>query len=156
MTESYTYKDEFGKINTIENIPSAEVDVVLANMRLLDSGATRIDALELWCFDHDKIGNAEADALTAKAKANGAGVRGKSSGKRKAPQRKPDYVKRAIVADLAEHVQSGVLADALASNADCHDAVSNVNVDNIERIVSFSIGGDTYTLTLAKKRKPKA
>lgn len=154
-TENYTYKDEFGEIHTVTGIPSAEVDKVYANLKSMDSKATRLEALELWCFDNDKIGNAEADALTAKAKASGTMTRNSSGKKRKAPQRKPDMVKRALINDIVAHLQSGIVDDSLASCANCSNGVDNVNIDNVERIISFSIGEDSYTLTLAKKRKPK-
>lgn len=103
------------------------------------------EAIELWMFDHDYVGNEEADALTEKAKASGAGVRAKGSTKRKAPTRKPDETKRALIAYLKECVEGAEDID-----------IDNVEVTNIERVIAFSIGDDKYELTLSKKRKPKA
>ena len=34
--------------------------------------------------------------------------------------------------------------------------VSNISIPNLERVVRFELGNDTYELTLSKKRKPKA
>lgn len=135
--ENYTFKNEQGEMITIKDIPSAEVRALSRNLNI-----SHREALELWCFDHDKIGNAEADALTAKAKASGAGMRASGDKKRKAPTRKPDDVKRALIVHFAE---------ALGA----FEGVDTVNVEKIERLITFSIGDDSYKLTLSKDRKPK-
>lgn len=133
--ENFTFKGEDGNLITVENIPSAEVDALRKSLNL----STRKEALELWCFDHDKMPNAEAEALTAKARANGAGIRNTAGKKRKAPTRKPDETKRALIKHLAE-----ALADTSADT---------IIVENVERLITFSIGDDTYKLTLSKNRK---
>ena len=82
--------------------------------------------------------------LTEKAKSNGINNAGKvSSGKRKAPTRKPDLVKRMLIEGLSKYM------------SEAYAEVKNVQVTNIERIIAFSIGDDNYELTLSKKRKPK-
>ena len=78
-------------------------------------------------------------------KSNGINNAGKvSSGKRKAPTRKPDLVKRMLIEGLSKYM------------SEAYAEVKNVQVTNIERIIAFSIGDDNYELTLSKKRKPKA
>lgn len=104
-------------------------------------GLSMPEAIDLWLFDHDLATNEEAEKLTAKAGNGGMRVQGEKK-PRKAPTRKPDEIKRALIAALGEFMAK-------------QEGVKDVNVTNIERIIAFSIGEDNYELTLAKKRKPK-
>lgn len=98
--------------------------------------------IERFLSDEGYMVNDIVKELNAKAKANGTRVT--ATGKtRKAPVRKPDEIKRAMVAALAEFVGS-------------QKEVANCEVTNIERVIAFSIGDDNYELVLQKKRKPKA
>ena len=100
------------------------------------------EAIELWLFDHDYIGNAEADALTRKAES--AGVAHDVSRKpRKAPERKPDDVKRDLVQTLFTAIER-------------YAGAAQVQITNPERMIAFSLGEDNYEITLTRKRKPKA
>jgi len=130
----YTFEYN-GKQKTIE-IDDAWLKNQKVNLKL----STK-EAIELWLFDHDYAESAEANALTQKAMGAGAGVKGERK-PRKAPERKPDEAKRAIIAGLAEYIGQ-------------YPEVRDPRVLNIERIISFSLGDDTYELTLSKKRKPK-
>lgn len=139
----YTFTADNGKEKTV-SIPD---DYIRTNKKNL--GLTTKEAIDLWLFDNDYIENAEADALTQVAlasKETGTRVGGKSS--RKAPVRKPDYTKRTLISEIKNSL------DGLALDAE--GEVSNISIPNIERVVRFELGDNTYELTLSKKRKPKA
>ena len=134
----YTFITDEGREKTV-NIP----DETLAKHRR--AGMSMREAIELFLSDEGYIVNPVVAELTAKAKANGVNNAGKtSSGKRKPPTRKPDMVKRMIIAGLSKYL------------GEAYEEVKNVEVTNIERVIAFSIGDDKYELTLSKKRKPKA
>lgn len=96
----------------------------------------------MYLSDEGYISNDVVEELNAKAKSAKVGA-GAERKQRKAPTRKPDEIKRAMIAALAEFVGS-------------QDNVENCEVTNIERIIAFSIADDNYELVLQKKRKPKA
>lgn len=106
-------------------------------------GCTQAEAIELYLSDEGFVTNDEIIEMSKKAKEAGTGAKATSTPtKRKPPVRKPDEMKRALVAALAEFLNS-------------EDHVENVNVTNIERMIAFSVGADNYELTLTKKRAPK-
>lgn len=145
----YTFTADNGKEKTV-SIPD---DYIRTNKKNL--GLTTKEAIELWLFDNDYIENAEADALTQKAKGTGTRVGGAASaGKRKAPVRKPDYTKRTLISEIKNSLE-GLVLDVEGAGSGSIE-VSNISIPNLERIVRFELGDDTYELTLSKKRKPKA
>lgn len=139
----YTFTADNGKEKTV-SIPD---DYIRTNKKNL--GLTTKEAIELWLFDNDYIENAEADALTQKAK--GTNVRVGGTSKRKAPVRKPDYTKRTLISEIKNSLE-GLALDAGSGSVE----VSNISIPNLERVVRFQLDDDTYELTLSKKRKPKA
>ena len=100
------------------------------------------EAINMWLCDHDLITNEEQEALNARAASAGRVLDNAQTKERKKPARKPDQTKR----DLIKYIY-----DFLCDN----DIAENIQIVNIERIISFNIGEDTYDLTLSKKRKPK-
>lgn len=74
------------------------------------------------------------------------------AGTRKAPtaykftprQRKPNATKGCIIAELAEFLEKN-----------SQFSIVNLQVTNKERQIAFSIGEDSFELTLVQKRKPK-
>lgn len=127
---NYTFTNKNGKEQTVD-IPEAYIHQQQASL-----GIGMMEACKLYLSDEGYVENAAIDELTAKA-----------SGKPKR-KRKEDPTKRAIISELY-----GLLA-----NGDFRieeDAVDTVDVIHPERIISFTLGDDTYTFTLAKKRKPK-
>lgn len=132
----YTFINEQGKQQTV-TIPD---EYIKTNCRNL--GLTNKEAILMYLSDEGYISNDTIDELTAKAKSNKVGAVGERKA-RKAPTRKPDEIKRAMIAALAEFVQS-------------QDNVKSCEVTNIERVIAFSIADDNYELVLQKKRKPKA
>lgn len=132
----YTFTDVNGQSKTV-NIGE---DVLRQGKR---DGLNVRDTIERYLSDEGYLVNPEVERLTKKAKANGMNNAGTaSSGKRKPPTRKPDMVKRELIAFLFQHIEE-------------YAGVHNAEVTNIERIIAFSIGDDKYELTLSKKRKPK-
>jgi len=137
----YTFINAEGHEQTV-NIK----DVVLAQGKR--EGLSMRETIDRFLSDEGYIVNETVAELTNKAKSNGINNAGKtSSGKRKAPTRKPDMVKRALIE---------LLADTMRDSAPLPYEVKDVQVINIERIIAFSIGDDNYEITLSKKRKPKA
>lgn len=109
-------------------------------------GLSMRETIDRFLSDEGYIVDPTVVALTNKAKEAGVNNAGRTtSGKRKAPTRKPDETKRALIR---------LLESALAQ--DTEHEVRDVQVTNIERIIAFSIGDDKYEVTLSKKRKPKS
>lgn len=129
----YTFTADNGKEKTV-SIPD---DYIRTNKKNL--GLTTKEAINLWLFDNDYIENAEADALTQVASANKGTNRVGGTSKRK-----PDYTKRTLISEIK---------NSLAGFGSIE--ISNISVPNVERVVRFELGDDTYELTLSKKRKPK-
>lgn len=139
----YTFTTENGTEKTI-NIP----DSVLVQGR--KEGLSNRETIERYLSDEGYIIDPVVAELTAKAKANGTGAKA-TSGKRKAPQRKPDEVKRAVVQYLYNQLAALGETDIADLNL-----IHSLQVVNVERIIAFEIKGEKYELTLSKKRKPKA
>lgn len=141
MTLKHTFINADGKPKTV-TIP----DEVLAQGRKERLSVS--ETIERFLSDEGYIVNDTVAELTGKAKANGVNGAGRQSSdtkkKRKAPVRKPDETKRALIR---------LLESALAQ--DIEHGVRDIQVTNIERMITFSIGDDKYELTLSKKRKPK-
>lgn len=131
----YTFTTETGSEKTI-NIP----DEVFAQGR--KEGLSNRETIERYLSDEGYIVDPVVTELTQKAKVNNTGVKNRT-GKRKAPTRKPDQVKRDLIQSLYQHMSN-------------YAGVTTCEVTNIERIIAFSIGDDNYEITLSKKRKPKA
>lgn len=113
-------------------------------------GITKREAINMWLCDEGYISDDTVEELTAKAKANNAGVRAQGMSKpRKKPERKPDQDKRHIIAALAYFLQEPATVEKMGR------MLENVEVTNVERMIAFTLGDDKYELTLSKKRKPK-
>ena len=80
--------------------------------------------------------NPVVEELNAKAKANGVNA----GAKKRTVRRKEDPIKRALIASLFDYILM-------------YDGVDSAAVRNPERIISFTLGDDTYEITLSKKRK---
>lgn len=134
-------KYTFTNIDGIQKTVNISEDVLAQGRR---EGLSARETIDRFLSDEGYIIDPTVRELTEKAKANGINNAGKvSSGKRKAPTRKPDLVKRMLIEGLSKYM------------TEAYAEVKNVQVTNIERIIAFSIGDDNYELTLSKKRKPK-
>jgi len=142
----HTFITADGKSKTI-NIP----DEVLAQGR--KERLSVKETIERYLSDEGYIVDPTVEALTEKAKANKVNGAGRQQGekkKRKAPVRKPDETKRAMIRELNDFLSS------LGNDEGPLNMIHDIEVTNIERMIAFSIGEDKYEITLSKKRKPKA
>ena len=139
MANFTPYKLASGKV---VNIPTAEIQ---RNMALLK--ISRDEAVDLWLYDNEYIGNDEADALTNKAKENRITAtihQAKAEYKQKTQRervKKEDPTKEGIVKAVAEMLPS--------LNAE------NIEIVNAGKLITFTIGADKYKLDLIRQRPPK-
>ena len=126
----YTFADKNGKQRTV-NIP--EEDIKRAKSAY---GLSNKEAIDMWLVDEGYLENSVVKELNAKAKANGVGA----GAKKRTVRRKEDPIKREIIASLFDYILM-------------YDGVDSAAVRNPERIISFTLGDDTYEITLSKKRK---
>ena len=121
---------------------------IQSTMKTLD--LTREEALEMWCDDHDiDMGKAkEFDLAPEKQKVvkqmTKAGGKARVT-ESKPRERKPNEEKRTILTWL----------DDLFKTLSVDGMVSEVEIANVEREITFKIGENAYSLTLTLHRKPK-
>lgn len=136
MASAYTpYKLKGGKV---VNIPNSEI------AKLMPTCSSRAEAVELWLYDHEYIGNEEAEELTAKAKENKVKKNAKAEYKPKTQRErvvKADPTKEGIISAIAE-----ILPNLNAEN---------VVIANKGKLITFTIGADNYKLDLIRQRPPK-
>lgn len=125
----YTFTDKDGKQRTV-NIP--EEDIKRSKSAF---GLSNKEAIDMWLVDEGYLTNPVVEELNAKAAANKV-----SAPRKRSAKRKEDPTKRAVIASLFDCIQE-------------YAGVENAAVRNPERIISFSLGEDTYEITLSKKRK---
>lgn len=126
----YTFADKDGKQRTV-NIPDDDIKRAKSAY-----GLSNKEAIDMWLVDEGYLENPVVEELNAKAKANGVGA----GTKKRMVRRKEDPIKRALIASLFDCIQEYV-------------GVEDATVRNPERIISFTLGNDTYEITLSKKRK---
>lgn len=120
------------------NIPDAFIERTMRSLEV-----DRAEAVRIYLDDEGYTKNQMVQELTQKAKDNKAIVHDAGSKpKRKPPVRKPDEIKRAIVASLTE-----MLGEI--------NGITNLKIPNVERIISFEYANENYEVTLTRKRKPK-
>lgn len=126
----YTFADKDGKQRTV-NIPDDDIKRAKSAY-----GLSNKEAIDMWLVDEGYLENSVVKELNAKAKANGVGA----GAKKRTVRRKEDPIKRALIASLFDCILM-------------YDGVDSAAVRNPERIISFTLGNDTYEITLSKKRK---
>ena len=89
----------------------------------------------------------EEQAKTAKEMTKGARAVD-AYGKTRKRERKPDEVKREVIATVAQNLPRCWLSDGEVK-------VTDITTENPEREIRFRIGADLYSLTLTKHRTPK-
>lgn len=121
-------------------------EAIERNMAILK--ISKQEAVDLWLYDEGYIDNEEADALTAKAKDNRVTAtvhKAKSTEYKQKTQRervvKADPTKEGIISAIAEMLPS--------VNAE------NVVIANKGKLITFTIGADSYKLDLIRQRPPK-
>ena len=126
----YTFADKDGKQRTV-NIPDDDIKRAKSAY-----GLSNKEAIDMWLVDEGYLENPVVEELNAKAKANGV----KGGSKKRTVRRKEDPIKRQLIATLFDSLK-------------IWDGIYNAEIRNPERIISFSLGNDTYEITLSKKRK---
>ena len=127
------------------NIPDDFIQNAMKNLSIDED-----EAIQLWLEDNDYEVNEEQMALDAKAKANVkvaniVKARAAESSKKKTQRervKKEDPTKEGVIAALAKALPE--LANA-----------ENVTIVNAGKLITFTIGEDTYKLDLVRQRKAK-
>ena len=127
------------------NIPDDFIQNAMKNLSIDED-----EAIQLWLEDNDYEVNEEQMALDAKAKANVkvaniVKARAADPGKKKTQRervKKEDPTKEGVIAALAKALPE--LANA-----------ENITIVNTGKLITFTIGEDTYKLDLVRQRKAK-
>ena len=127
------------------NIPDDFIQNAMKNLSIDED-----EAIQLWLEDNDYEINEEQMALDAKAKANVkvaniVKARAADLSKKKTQRervKKEDPTKEGVIAALAKALPE--LANA-----------ENVTIVNAGKLITFTIGEDTYKLDLVRQRKAK-
>lgn len=127
--------------NKVVKIPQKEIDNLMKTLEL-----TEQEAIETWLDDNDYTTNEQVEELTKKAKANGTtkiGARVNVENKKIERERKENPTKALIIDQLWQK-----LAEI--------EHISNLKVENKEKLITFSLNGNDYKLDLVQKRAKKA
>lgn len=135
---NYTYRTAEGEERKIVDVDMKEVKQIQKKYEL----STRFAILE-WAYRNGKL--PEDEYLAFGIDLSSPAPEMVAQKKRKAPARKVDVDKKTIIAGIADFLSEGGL------ELDTKDIV----IENDQRVILFTVGSDTYSLTLARKRKPK-
>ena len=127
--------------NKVVKIPQKEIDNLMKTLEL-----TEQEAIETWLDDNDYTTNEQVEELTKKAKVNGTtkiGARVNVENKKVERERKANPTKALIIDQLWQK-----LAEI--------EHISNLKVENKEKLITFSLNGNDYKLDLVQKRAKKA
>lgn len=127
--------------NKVVKIPQKELDNLMKTLEL-----TEQEAIETWLDDNDYTTNEQVEELTKKAKANGTtkiGARVNVENKKVERERKANPTKALIIEELTEKLKQ-------------IDGISQLKVENKEKLITFSLNGNDYKLDLVQKRAKKA
>ena len=127
------------------NIPDDFIQNAMKNLSIDED-----EAIQLWLEDNDYEVNEEQMALDAKAKAN---VKVANIVKARAadPSKKKTQRERVKKEDPTKGGVIAALAKALPELANAE----NVTIVNAGKLITFTIGEDTYKLDLVRQRKAK-
>lgn len=127
------------------NIPDDFIKNAMKNLSIDED-----EAIQLWLEDNDYEVNEEQMALDAKAKAN---VKVANIVKARAaePAKKKTQRERVKKEDPTKEGVIAALAKALPELANAE----NVTIVNAGKLITFTIGEDTYKLDLVRQRKAK-
>ena len=123
------------------NIPDNEIKVLMKTLEL-----TEQEAIETWLDDNDYTTNEQVQELTKKAKVNGTTkicARVNVENKKVERERKANPTKALIIEELIEKLKQ-------------IDGISQLKVENKEKLITFSLNGNDYKLDLVQKRAKKA
>lgn len=123
-------------------IPDTEIEHSMKTLKM-----TKEEAIQLWLEDEGYLDNEEQEALEKKAKDNritatihqAQAVNAKQKTTRERT-RKENPTKEMVIREIA----------AILPNF-----AENIQILNIGKLISFTIGDETYEIDLKQKRKPK-
>lgn len=122
----YTLPKSYANAGLQVDIP----EVTLKKYRS-ETGSTKA-AVDRWLYENGYMAKAEYEQANEKNEA-------KKPVKR---EFKVDQEKAAII----EHIANALTA---------HNDVENINIVNLNRLISFSLGNSNYEVTLVRKKQPK-
>lgn len=135
MDKYINYKLDNGK-NV--RIPKEDIE------RTMNLGVDEDEAILIWLEDEGYIDNEEQNELDKKAKASKitATIHGarKETTKKRTVVRKEDKTKEDIIKTLAETLE---------------EIAENVKIENVGKLITFTLGNDNFKLDLIRQRKPK-
>jgi len=127
--------------NKVVRIPQKEIDNLMKTLEL-----TEQEAIQTWLDDNDYTTNEVVEELTKKAKENKTTLinkaRENAENKKTTRERKENPTKALIIAEIFNK-----LAEI--------DGISQLKVENKEKLVTFSLNGNEYKLDLVQKRAKK-
>lgn len=125
--------------NKVVKIPQKEIDNLMKTLEL-----TEQEAIQTWLDDNDYTTNEVVEELTKKAKENKTTLINKArenvENKKTTRERKENPTKALIIAEIFNK-----LAEI--------EGISQLKVENKEKLVTFSLNGNEYKLDLVQKRK---
>ena len=127
--------------NKVVKIPQNEIDNLMKTLEL-----TEQEAIQTWLDDNDYTINEVVEELTKKAKDNKTTLINKAranvENKKTTRERKENPTKALIIAEIFNK-----LAEI--------EGISQLKVENKEKLVTFSLNGNEYKLDLVQKRAKK-
>lgn len=131
----FTYK---GKKYTI---PDSEIKNSMAKL-----GLTKQEAVKMWLEDEGIEVNAEQAEMTEKAVKSGVQKKMTRTTANKKPtakrERKADPTKEGLISELAKFLNE-------------YNGVVDVQIENVGKLIGFSLNGEHYTINLIRNRKKK-
>lgn len=127
--------------NKVVKIPQKEINNLMKTLEL-----TEQEAIQTWLDDNDYTTNEVVEELTKKAKENKTTLINKArenvENKKTTRERKENPTKALIIAEIFNK-----LAEI--------EGISQLKVENKEKLVTFSLNGNEYKLDLVQKRAKK-
>lgn len=128
--------------NKVVKIPQKEIDNLMKTLEL-----TEQEAVQTWLDDNDYTTNEVVEELTKKAKNNKTTLINKArvnvENKKTTREHKENPTKALIIAEIFNK-----LAEI--------EGISQLKVENKEKLITFSLNGNEYKLDLVQKRAKKA
>ena len=141
------YKENGSVIEiTLDNEKVVKVSTKYINNMIDKLGIDKEDAILTWLEDEEYLVNEEQEELVQKSKDNKVKMVAKSEKpKAKTPKervQKENPTKELIIATIAKALE----------NLD----ISNLNIENKAKLITFTLGNEDFKVDLVQKRKPKA
>ena len=128
--------------NKVVKIPQKEIDNLMKTLEL-----TEQEAIQTWLDDNDYTTNEVVEELTKKAKDNKTTLinkaRENAENKKTIREHKENPTKALIIAEIFNK-----LAEI--------EGISQLKVENKEKLITFNLNGNEYKLDLVQKRAKKA